>query len=138
MSKTQHFRDQHIEMLHLVKEITNILNVDTLARESLKAHKLLSSLFASLNLHLSMEDKIVYPLLLKSPDEKVRRLAKQFATEMGSIGIVLKKYNTKWENHLDIQNKTKVFIEETKEIFDALSKRIEKEDCELYNAFDKI
>jgi iron-sulfur cluster repair protein YtfE (RIC family) len=138
MSKTQHFRDQHVEMLIIAKKISVLLNPDNLAKDAKEVRTLLSTLFASLGIHLSMEDKTLYPLLLKNPDEKVRTMAQKFAAEMGSIGIVLKQFKEKWPNPTSIQQNPKGFIEETKGLFGALSKRIESEDTQLYNAFDKV
>ena len=40
--------------------------------------------------HLAMEDKSLYPALLKSPDAKLRTMAQKFIDEMGAIGGVLR------------------------------------------------
>jgi iron-sulfur cluster repair protein YtfE (RIC family) len=137
MSKTKRFRDQHAELLNIAYKISAFLTPDELGKEAKEVRTLLSTLFTLLSTHLAMEDNIVYPILLKSADEKVKTLAQKFSAEMGTISIVLKRYRNNWPNAESIQQNPKIFIIETNELFGVLSKRIESEDNELYNAFDK-
>jgi len=50
------------------------------------------SLFAILDSHLAMEDNVVYLLLLKSSDEKVKNLPMKFPRVINIIGKVLVNY----------------------------------------------
>ncbi len=138
MSKTKNFRDQHDDLLKIATEIAGHLNVNELSNDASEVRRLLSKLLGKLNVHLSMEDKSLYPKLLDHPDERVKVMAKRFMDEMGGIGKVVTAYREKWPSPLHIQKDPSTFIRETKGIFDALGKRIEKENNELYKTVDEL
>ena len=136
MSKTAKFRTQHDELLGLATEISSHLNVNELSHDASNIRKLLSMLIGKLGVHLSMEDKGLYPRLLDHPDNKVKETAQRFMDEMGGIGEVLENYKTKWSTSSKIQQSADVFVEETKVLFSALAQRIDAENDELYPLFD--
>lgn len=80
-----------------------------------------------------MEDNVVYPLLFKSSDEKVKNLAMKFSRKINIIGKVLANYKNTWPDAISIQTSPSLFILQTNELFDVLAARIKKEDDELYN-----
>ncbi len=138
MSKTKSFRDQHNDLLKIASEISAHLNVDELSNDASEVRSLLSKLLGKLSVHLSMEDKVLYPKLLGHSDERVKSMAKIFIDEMGSFGEAVKAYKKKWLSALQIQKDPSDFIEQTKGIFDALVKRIERENNELYKVVDEL
>ncbi len=138
MSKTKSFRDQHDDLLKIASEISAHLNVDELTKDASEVRSLLSKLLGKLGVHLSMEDKTLYPKLLEHSDERVKSMAKRFIDEMGGIGEAVKAYKGKWSSPVQIQKDPSDFIEQTKGIFDALVKRIEKENNELYKTVDEL
>ncbi len=138
MSKTQNFRDQHDDLLKIASEISTHLNVDELSNDATEVRSLLSKLLGKLSVHLSMEDKALYPKLLEHTDAQVKSMAKRFINEMGDIGKVVMTYKTQWSTAVKIQQAPRDFIEQTKNIFSALVKRIEKENNELYKTVDEL
>ncbi len=138
MSETTRFRDQHDDLLKIASEISAHLNVDELSKDASEVRSLLSKLLGKLSNHLAMEDKVLYPKLLGHSDERVKSLANRFIDEMGGIGKAVNAYKSKWPSPLHIQKDPSDFIEQTKGIFDALAKRIEKENNELYKTVDEL
>ncbi len=138
MSKTQRFRDQHDDLLKIASEISVHLNVDELSNDASEVRSLLSNLLGKLTFHLSMEDKSLYPRLLEHSDERVKSIAKRFIDEMGSLGEAVNAYKNKWPSALLIQKDPSDFIVQTKGIIDALAKRIESENNELYKIVDEL
>jgi len=57
---------------------------------------------------------------------------------MGGIGQAVKTYKEKWSSALEIQKEPNEFIKQTKGIFDALVKRIDKENNELYKTANEL
>ena len=138
MNVTKSFRDQHDDLLKTASEIAARLNIDQLSNDASEVRNLLSELLGKLNVHLSMEDKALYPKLLNHPDEEIKSMARRFIDEMGGIGDAVKAYKTKWPHALAIQKNPGDFIEQTKGIFNALTNRIEKENNELYKIVDEL
>ncbi len=138
MSKTQRYREQHEELLSMASKISEKLNFDDLSENASEAHRMLSELMGKIKYHLAIEDKSVYPLLLEHTDDVIKSTTQRFIDEMGNIKEVIEDYFTKWSNAQVIHKDAASFIEETKGIFDALAKRIEKENNELYKMVDEL
>ena len=137
MSRIDDLRKAHKELLEIAGQISAMLFVDTVSEKSEEISRLLSSLLGKLNFHLMMEDKHLYPDFFKHSDKKVRNIAMDFSDEMGGIAQHLRQYRDTWSNASAIKDNPKEFISETRGVFKALAKRIDKEDNELYPLVEK-
>ena len=133
MSFTDKFRTQHNEILQIAKEMTAELKGEA---DPAILRKLLSNLAGKLNFHLAMEDQALYPRLMDRKDSDTRQLAKKFMDEMGGLGKVFTTYNDKWQVSA-IRKDPAGFLSETQTVFAALTKRIARENTELYPLADK-
>ncbi|MCP4459674.1 MAG: hemerythrin domain-containing protein [Cytophagales bacterium] len=138
MSFTKKYREHHDDLLNIVNEILPYLDINTISNSAQEVRKLLSKFLGKLSIHLAMEDKSLYPNLLSHADEQVRSTAKKYIDEMGDIGIAVNSYKDQWSNPSKIQNDPATFIEQTNGIFNALAKRIERENNELYKIVDEL
>ncbi|MBI5902394.1 MAG: hemerythrin domain-containing protein [Deltaproteobacteria bacterium] len=138
MISTTSFREQHKEMLAIAGEISKGLNVEALKKDASNVRTLLSRLAGKLSVHLAMEDNALYPALASHADASVRLTANNFIREMGGIKKALDAYTRKWATATLIQNGAADFVKETRELFTALARRIEKEDNELYAVIDRL
>jgi hemerythrin-like domain-containing protein len=136
MQITKNFRDQHDDLLAVVTDITKKLDPQKLAIDAKDVRLLLSRLLGKLSVHLTMEDKSLYPRLLANPKSKA--VAKKFMDEMGGLGKVIDTYKNKWSSARKIQEDPISFIKDTRNIFATLGKRIEKENNELYKIADEL
>ena len=133
MGFTDKFRQQHREVLDMVSELNQKLK----AKEEAQAlRSSLSALAGKLNFHLAMEDKALYPRLMKS-EGAAQGVAKKFMDEMGSLAAVFQDYNNKWQVSA-IRNDPAGFAAETHKVFGALGKRIARENAELYPLADSV
>jgi hypothetical protein len=131
------FRDQHDDLLGIVTDISKGLNVASLSSDAAPARTLLSKLLGKLKMHLTMEDKSLYPRLMNSNDANLKAVAKKFSDEMGDIALVLADYQKNWPTAGAIQKDPASFIQQTNGIFAALGNRIERENNELYKLADE-
>lgn len=136
MAKTDHLRSQHDEMVKIVQDVSSKLNVDYCKSNASDITRQLASLIGKLKIHLSSEDKVLYPPLLAHKDGKVKSTAESFMKEMGGIAPAVEAYFTKWMMATNVQKNPEEFIKETKGLFDALAKRIDKEHKDLYPLLD--
>lgn len=137
MGFTDSFRRQHGELLHIAKQMSELFNAEELTKDASAIRGLLSTLAGKLNVHLTMEDNSFYPTLLNGKDEEKKQIAQKYIDEMGQIKVVFGEYLKKWPTAKVIQSNPEEFIKETKGIFEALAKRIDKEDNELFPLVDK-
>jgi hemerythrin-like domain-containing protein len=138
MTRTNKFRKQHDEILSTAREINGILGNAIDDNEAETIRKLMSRLAGLVSVHLAMEDKALYPQLLSSTNSAVKATANKFIQEMGAIGQSFEGYIRKWATTQAIKSKPAEFTIESKAIFNALSKRIHKENVELYMLVDEM
>jgi iron-sulfur cluster repair protein YtfE (RIC family) len=132
MSFTDKFRTQHTEILTIAKEMTTQLKG---RGDPAVLRKQLSNLAGKLNFHLAMEDQALYPRLMERKDSDAKAMATRFMTEMGGLGKVFTTYNDKWQVSA-IRNDPAGFASETQAVFAALTRRIGRENAELYPLAD--
>ena len=137
MSTTQ-FRQQHVELLTVAKKIVPLLNAKDIQQDSDKILSYLNELLKDLTIHLTLEDKILYPKMMRSSDRTVATTAKKYQDEMGGIAQVAMGYRGKWNSSMVISANPAEFIKETKGLFAALQERIVREDKILYPMFDRL
>lgn len=123
---------QHEEIRSLMDKIQTLINEKQPEKNAEEIAHNVSVLAGKISIHLSMEDKFMYPKLAESTDEMVRNLAIRYQNQMGGIAqnfVVYKdKYNTKSEV---LEGASKIKLE-TDKIFQEIRNRIQKEENELY------
>lgn len=137
MAYTQKFRAQHGELLNVVKSIVQLLDADGLRNDAKEVRHLLSVLHGKLSVHLAMEDKSLYPRLLRHHDSEIRATTQRYIDEMGSLAGAFTAYIGRWPTPSAIQSDPESFITETSGVFEALGKRVDQENNELYVLADE-
>lgn len=138
MAFTDNYRRQHDEILDLAGQLAANLTVDKIKTNTDNVLNLLSQFSAKLNIHLTMEDKALYPKLLASSDKKISETATAFQTEMGGIKQVVEKYIGNWCSKANLQSDPQKFITDTNGLLGALKARVDKENTILYPMADKF
>lgn len=125
-------KDQHHELLDIASALSLHLQIDRIAEMPDAVHELLLNLAGRLRVHLAMEDRGLYPLLLETRDETVKRLAREFIDDIGGLSARSRKYMLRWSVPRLISEHPRDFARETRELLQELSLRIEREETELY------
>ena len=89
------------------------------------------SLRRQLLAHLATEDRLLYPMLRRSPDRTTAELAERFATELGGLADTFKDYMLGWTPER-MQRDPDGFERDTHALFERLGERIRREEAELY------
>ena len=137
MARTDRFRQQHNELLALATELQSLLNESALSQDCSAARTCLGKLMGKLTMHLSTEDKVLYPELEVHKDPTVAALARRFASEMKSTTAAVVAYNGRWATPTAIKENARTFVKETKDVIGILADRIKRENQELYAAADR-
>ncbi len=138
MARTDNFKNQHVQILTIARDIKALLTSPDAAKHTVEVRQLLSQLSGKLSFHLAMEDKSLYPFMSSHADAHVKALSKQYSDEMGSLGQTFKAYLGKWSNAMLIDADLPGFVGETRDVINALVRRIQREDTELYPMVDKL
>jgi len=89
------------------------------------------SLSRQLLAHLATEDRLLYPMLRRSPDPRTAALADRFATELGGLADTFKAYMRHWTAER-IARDADGFERDTRTLSAQLDERIRREEAELY------
>jgi Hemerythrin HHE cation binding domain len=138
MARTDKFRSQHAELVQAAADFSKLLSPAQLGKDGGPARQQLAQLAGKLNVHLAMEDKSLYPGLLRHKDPAVQAKAKKFIDEMGGIKKAFAAYSGKWPSAAAIQANAGGFVQETQALFGVLAQRIQAEDNDLYKLVDAL
>ncbi|CAN7549280.1 hemerythrin domain-containing protein [Duganella sp. LjRoot269] len=138
MARTDNFRKQHVEILSIAREINQQLGPVVSEEDATRIRRQLSKMHGLVGLHLAMEDKSLYPSMLRSDDSAARALAQRYSDEMGDLALAFDNHMKAWASSASISGAANVFTEQTKGIFNALSKRIHMENTQLYPVADAL
>lgn len=131
-------RAQHKEIGEILGQLGKAAPTGTAAAgKAAEVRSLLNALAGKLTVHLSSEDKVIYPALVASPNAEVSATAKRFQAEMGGIVEVFKKFNTTW-NEPAIKANGPQFVTELGGLARAVTERVKKEETVLYPMAEKV
>jgi hemerythrin-like domain-containing protein len=123
-------RHEHAQLIEIVGRLSRTIsqpNPPSMGDLFQIRHELTSTLIV----HLKAEDWVLYPRLFASPDPRVTETAFRLCEEMGGLAGAYAAHTDKWTAH-SIASDWPGYCTETREILDALSRRISREDQELY------
>lgn len=127
------YRNRHAELMQMIEDLQSILSMEQLKirPNARTAYQLLCDLADKVKLHLSEEDRGLYPSLLIHEDPKVKSIAWGFISGEKPLRKTFDDYHKRWLKNCDF-NFTEEFLEETREVFAMLVYRIEREQQILF------
>ncbi len=133
MNQIEEYRRQHRELSEFVAMVRSLLDENQLKIEANArlAYEKLSGLAETVRNHLSGEDKGLYPKLLVDEDPKVKAIAWGFIRNESPLRKEFEAYARRWLKSGRVQYSDD-FVRDTTEVLDALIKRIDKEEKELF------
>jgi iron-sulfur cluster repair protein YtfE (RIC family) len=132
MPNINSLKRQHQDIESLIGKLEDIIHADTLDENALQISKSINELSGRLKIHLSHEDKYLYPKFKKSEHIDLKNKAESYIKEMGDLNEVFNCYKNRFNTKTKILKEPKTFIDESELIFFAIKKRISKEDDDLY------
>lgn len=124
---------QHKDIFDEINYISHIINKRDIEPDLSDLTLHINKLAGKLQIHLSSEDKFLYPNLLNGQDQQLKNMANSYINEMGGISGTFTEYKNKFNT------KTKIisagidnFVVETKKLLSAIETRIQKEENGLY------
>lgn len=131
------FVEQHAEIMQILNEL------QTRAASGLEEHhkeiaRLLIKLRFKVKLHLASEDKILFPVIRNEGDCPESAMLASYEEEMQGLAGVFLEFIQRWEYAEQILNNSSEFLQEAAGAIEALSKRIAREERELYPAIARL
>ena len=123
---------QHNEIIDLAGYILNDIKNNTVDKNIEQVVKSINTISGKLKIHLLSEDEYLYPNLLSSSDAALNMFGKKYYEEMNEVSKGYDEYKAKYNTSSKLKQNIIDFKEDTERIFTALSKRVEREEKELY------
>ena len=123
---------QHGDISDEIRLIKEMINRNVMVLDAMEAASHINKLAGKLQIHLTSEDKFLYPTLINGKDLSLKKMANLYMNEMGEISQVFTSYKNKFNTKNKIEANLMGFVEETKCILKAIETRINKEENELY------
>jgi hypothetical protein len=130
------YRSQHRELLAVALELRALAG-GAGGEPGIGARAALARLGGKLTVHLQMEDRQLYPELLASPVDEVRRAAARFRDEMGAIRATADDFLRRWLASSAIEASPAGFAAELEPLLGALAARVEAEDRVLFELAER-
>lgn len=136
MGITLKLRDDHDALLKLAGVFQDILR-QPVAPAGIDLVTFRSAFSKELLAHLTREDWLLYPGLLQSSDKHIAATAQAFMDEMGGLLATYKAWSGNWPTERIVAN-WQPFVTETSALLDALARRIDRENNELYPLMETV
>jgi len=128
---------QHEDLVELSRELLSEVETDLPVSYSSLLHRL--SLFeGKLKIHLSMEDRYLYPQLADHSSGDIRKLAGDYMREMGGIYDRFNAFILRWKSDSPPEGFPATFVEEAKEMMETIYARIREEEETLFPLLEQI
>lgn len=135
---TAPLRAQHDELLALAGELLPWLEAERVAGQAEQVHALLGRFLALVNVHLALEDKLLYARLVTHERRDVAELARRFTAEWGSLRTTAKELERRWDGPAKLRARPTEFVSEVGAALASTRARIERENAEIYDLADRL
>ncbi|WP_411169183.1 hemerythrin domain-containing protein [Clostridium sp. MB05] len=132
MTNIDNLERQHIEINNLFNKINKNLSLSSVTDDLNGLVLDINTLAGKLNIHMRTEDKFLYPQLINSSDDKLKKIAIEYSEEMGSIHVIFNEFKNQFNTKNKILNDKDKFLVESKRVLTLLKNRIDNEDKHLY------
>ena len=122
---------EHVKLTQLAGEILAI-NGEALAMSATAAHKTLIAFSATLQNHIALEDKSLYPACVGHKDPAVREAAQRFLASRKDLESNYLRFRDEWSTASKIQADPRRFRQEVKLQFMSLAQRMFEEDEQFH------
>lgn len=126
------YLEQHKTVESEITTIKSLINMNDIQQNAGDIALHVSTLAGTIKIHLSLEDKYLYPGLQKNDDERVKKLAEDYQKEMGDLAEKFVTYKDKYNTRQKIAQNLSTLRQETTNILLEIEKRIHREEKELY------
>ena len=132
MTDTTNLERQHQDFFDLIGKITIYKSEQQVKDNAAAISLLLSQLSGKLNIHITTEDRFLYPDLMNHTNPKVKVMGQAFQSEMGGLAAAFVEFKNTFMTASKISNQPGTFLIESQKVFKVLNNRIVRENKELY------
>lgn len=131
------FKKDHGAIFTAIKELRSLVK-NGIAENADAIAKAIVEISSVIKLHLAAEDKFLYPALVNSTNAEAIQIGRKYQDEMGNIAAAYMDFVGKWNHAPKVTANPEGFRTDANAIFQALHRRIQNENKELYPLTEEI
>ncbi len=125
------YKHQHIAIFDSIRTLKE-LSHEGIARNAADIAALVIKMSSVIKLHLSIEDKFLYPALQEANNPRLAMLGKQYQHEMTHIAETYGEFARKWNDAGHLIANPEGFRAEANRVLKILFERMRREDRDFY------
>jgi hemerythrin-like domain-containing protein len=125
------YKNQHVAILKCIEDLRDLVKLG-IAEHAAEIAKRVIDMSSIIKLHLSTEDKMLYPALEKIDDRALNSLGKQYQHQMTHIAAAYGEFAKKWNNAGNVSQHPEDFRKDANHVLKILYERIQKENQDFY------
>ena len=134
MSRSRAYREQVAAFRQMFAQFPNDIGE---VRDAVVRSQLIK-LNGLLHAYFKMEEQYIYPDLIKAGDPALRGLAKEFRDDLVPLADEFDEFYTVWSRPGACMTDPRTFLGEWRNVKLALNARLDREERELFTAFDRV
>lgn len=128
----KNYLDQHEAVKEEIRIIKSLVASGDYEKNGKEIALHISTLAGKIKVHLSMEDKYLYPGLIEKGSADVKKMANSYQQEMGNLAGEFVKYKDKYNTNPKLLQSAESIKSDTEKIFQKIETRMQREENELY------
>ena len=133
----ERLKHQHADILTRIDKLRELAHAGVQKNAKLIAQQV-KQLGAVVNLHLAIEDRIVYPAAQKSDDAHVAQLGERYQHEMTGIANAYIRFTSKWSDEKNVVGEPDEFRQAANTVLKNVYQRMRREDHEFYPVIETL
>lgn len=131
-----HFKHDHLRILDSISDLRRLSHrgIEENAPDIARAVVAMSSV---IKLHLSAEDRMLYPALQASGNERLALLGQQFQQEMESIAASFAGFVRRWNTPARVRTDPEGFRSDANQILKSVHARMQRENRDFYPLIER-
>lgn len=134
--KIERFKQQHRDILTGIDRLRSLSRAGV-AENASDIAKGIASLSELINLHLAIEDRILYPMLQTGENAALAAMGRKYQAEMGNIATPFIAFARKWNTPAALNQDPDGFRSDANTVLKRIYERMRREDTEFYPAIEK-
>ncbi|HWT71708.1 MAG TPA: hemerythrin domain-containing protein [Oxalicibacterium sp.] len=130
------YRHQHSDILKSIQALRELSRLG-IAEKAAEIAQCVISMSSVIKLHLSVEDRYLYPELQKSSNRRLASMGAQYQSEMQKIASAYIGFAAKWNEASKLARDPEGFRSEANRVLKVLFERIRRENQDFYPAIER-
>lgn len=125
------YKHQHTAIFHSIRTLKELSHAGVTQNAAAIA-ALVIKMSSVIKLHLSIEDKFLYPALQEANNPRLATIGKQYQHEMTHIAETYGEFARKWNDARHVAGNPEGFRTEANRVLKILFERMQREDRDFY------